>query len=96
MFGRLLLVAALLTIPCGVGHALPPEYNKDGRDRDGNTAEQNEAMRLRGSREKELFARENSSREKAESRERLVALIPGGVFLTIVAVAGVVAVRRRQ
>ena len=85
-----------LVIFSGFGHALPPEYNSVGRDMYGNTAVQNEAIRLRGTEEKARFAQQSNSTEIAENTARLRSLIPGAVFLTILVVAGAIIYRTRQ
>jgi len=93
-FRRFLPMAVVLALLFGVGQALPAEYNTAGRDMYGNTAEQNEAMRSRGAVEKALFAREETSREKAENKAFVHSLIPGAIVLIGIVVVGVVVIRR--
>ncbi len=96
MTRRFFCTAAALVVFSSFGHAQTHEYNSAGRDMYGNTVEQNEAMRLRGTEEKARFDRETTSVENAENDARLRSLIPGGVFLTILAIAGAVVYRTRR
>jgi len=96
MTRRFVHTAAALVIFSGFGHAQTHEYNNVGRDMYGNTVEQNDAIRLRGTEEKARFARETTSLESTENDARLRSLIPGAVFLTILAVAGAVVYRTRR
>ena len=95
MFRRLFTTAAVLVIFSGFGHAAPPEYNHIGRDMYGNTVEQNEAIRLRGTQEKARFAQETSSSENAEFDAGLRSLIPGAVLLAVLALTVAVIYRAR-
>jgi hypothetical protein len=94
MFTRWVSTAVVLVIFSGVGYSGTSEYNHGGRDMYGNTPEQNEADRLRGAREKDRFARENKSGEKAENDDGMYALIPGAALLTALALGGAVVARR--
>jgi hypothetical protein len=96
MIRRIFTTAAVLVIFAGFGHAAPPEYNAVGRDMYGNTVEQNDAIRLRGTQEKARFAQETSSAESAENIARLRSLIPGAVLLTVLALFGAVVYRARS
>jgi hypothetical protein len=94
MFRRMYSTVAVLVLLSGVGFAGPSEYNGAGRDMYGNTPEQNESDRLRGAREKDLFALDKTSREKAENANGWYSLIPGAAILTAVALGGAVVARR--
>lgn len=95
VFGRLLFTAAMLAMLSDVGHARADEYNTQGRDMYGNTADQNEAIRLRGAQEKARFAQEKTSRETVENTAWFYSVIPGAALLVVfVAVAGVVLRRK--
>src|SRR5258708_1648809 len=91
MVRRFIYTAVALGIISGLGRAETPEYNPAGRDMYGNTVEQNEAIRLRGTEEKARFAREATVTQKAEDMARLRSLIPGAAFLTVLAVGGALA-----
>jgi hypothetical protein len=95
MFRRLLYTVAVLALLSDFGNARPAEYNTVGRDMYGNTVEQNEAVRLRGAREKTLFAQAKTSREETENSARLYSLIPGVALLAVVALIGVVLCQKK-
>jgi hypothetical protein len=96
MARRFIYTAVALVIFSGLGRAGTPEYNNAGRDMYGNTVEQNDAIRLRGTEEKARFAHDTNATEKAENLERLRSLIPGAVLLTVFALGGAVAYKSRR
>jgi hypothetical protein len=77
-----------------VGHAATPEYNSAGRDAYGNTAAQNEAMRLRGVQEKARFVGQASPKE-GDNEMQILSLTFGVGLLSALVLIGVVVLRRR-